>query len=151
MRAVVQRVKSAAVDLQDSGERRGAIDAGLMILLGVGEGDEEADSLYLADKIAGLRIFEDAEDKMNLSLLDVGGAVLAVSQFTLFGDCRRGRRPSFSSAARPELAEPLYEAFVGRLREQGVRVETGVFGADMLVSLANDGPVTLLLDSKKAF
>jgi len=149
MRAVVQRVKKSHVEIED--KIVGQIGHGLMVLLGVEEEDEVQDGLYLADKIANLRIFEDADGKMNASLLDVGGALLVVSQFTLMGDARRGRRPSFSSAARPEKAIPLYEAFILNLREKGITVETGVFQADMTVIIANDGPVTLLLDSKKGF
>lgn len=151
MRAVVQRVTKAAVMLQETGETVGAIGKGFVVLLGVGNDDTEADSKYLADKIGGLRVFEDENDKMNLALADVGGAVLAVSQFTLFGDCRHGRRPGFTDAARPELADPLYNHFVERLRKQGLQVETGVFQTDMLVEICNDGPVTMLLDSKKTF
>lgn len=149
MRAVVQRVHEASVTVK--GQTAGRIDTGLLVLLGVGESDSEADAMYLADKIIGLRCFADGESKFNLSLQDVGGSVLAVSQFTLFGDCRKGRRPSFTEAARPELAVPLYEAFVNRIRAAGITVETGEFGAHMDVHLINDGPVTLLLDSKKVF
>ena len=152
MRAVVQRVKSAGVTLQGKGEFVGGIDQGLAILLGVGNGDTEADCQYMAEKIANLRIFEDEAGKMNLSVLDIGGEILAVSQFTLYGDCRHGRRPGFTEAARPEIAEPLYEKFVEILREQyGLHVETGVFRTDMLVVFANDGPVTMLVDSRKEF
>ncbi|MGI5824221.1 MAG: D-aminoacyl-tRNA deacylase [Bacillota bacterium] len=151
MRAVVQRVLKAAVTLQQTGETVGQIGRGFVVLLGVGNEDTEADSKYLAEKIANLRVFEDEYDKMNLSLLNVGGEILAVSQFTLFGDCRRGRRPGFTEAARPENADPLYQHFVGELRKYGIKVETGVFQTDMLVDIANDGPVTLLLDSKKVF
>jgi len=149
MRCVVQRVSGASVSV--SGNVLGEIGKGFVCLLGVQEGDTEADARYCAEKVAGLRVFEDAEDKMNLSVLDVSGAVLAISQFTLLGDARHGRRPSFSAAARPETAIPLYESFCARLREAGVRVETGAFGAHMAVSLVNDGPVTILLDSKKGF
>lgn len=145
MRAVVQRVKEAKVTVD--GEVVGAINQGLLVLLGVGAEDAPEDARYLADKIAKLRIFADAEGKMNLDVGQVGGSVLAVSQFTLYGDCRRGRRPSFSSAARPELAEKLYQDFTARLREQGLVVETGIFQAHMEVQLVNDGPVTLLLSS----
>ncbi len=122
-----------------------------MVLVGVEEGDTQDDMRYCADKVAGLRIFEDADEKMNLSVSDVGGAVLAVSQFTLAGDARHGRRPSFSKAARPETAVPLYEGFCGLLREKGLLVETGVFQAHMEIELTNDGPVTILLDSRKVF
>ena len=149
MRAVVQRVSSASVTVND--EVIGWIGRGFLVLLGIGEDDSEQDVIYLAGKVAGLRVFEDEAGKMNLTLADVGGAVLAVSQFTLFGDCRKGRRPSFVAAARPEKANPLYEAFVAELRGQGLPVETGQFQAHMDVSLVNDGPVTLLLDSQKAF
>lgn len=151
MRAVVQRVLNASVTLQDTGEVVGRIDRGFVVLLGVGVDDDEKDSLYLADKIANLRVFEDDKGKMNLSVLDVGGEILAVSQFTLFGDCRHGRRPGFTDAARPDKADPLYENFVKGLKKYNIHVETGVFQTDMLVNIANDGPVTLLLDSKKAF
>lgn len=146
MRALLQRCKSASVTV--AGETVGAIDAGLLVLLGVGAGDDEKDAEYLADKTAGLRIFEDESGKMNLSVLDVGGAVLSVSQFTLYGDARRGRRPSFTDAARPERAQELYEYFNAQLRARGLTVETGRFGAMMDVALVNWGPVTLWLDSK---
>ena len=149
MRAVVQRVTRASVKV--SGEITGAIGLGLLVLLGVGQEDAEADADYLAEKIAGLRIFEDDGGKMNLSVIDVGGAVLAVSQFTLFGDVRRGKRPSFDAAARPEHARELYEYFVERVRSLGLRCETGRFQAMMDVELVNSGPVTILLDSRKAF
>jgi D-aminoacyl-tRNA deacylase len=125
----------------------GEIGAGLLVLLGVAKGDTAADAEFLAAKIAGLRIFSDDAGKMNLSLLDTGGALLAVSQFTLYGDCRKGRRPSFDHAAPPEEARALYEYFVEAVRRTGVRVETGVFQADMAVSLVNDGPVTLIVES----
>lgn len=149
MRCVIQRVSRAKVVVE--GEAVGEIGQGYVVLLGVEEGDTEADVRYLADKVAGLRVFEDAEEKMNLSIQDVGGAVLAVSQFTLCGDARHGRRPSFSSAAKPEKAVPLYEGFCETLRAAGIFVATGVFRAHMEVSLVNDGPVTILLDSKKGF
>jgi len=149
MRAVVQRVSRASVKVD--GELTGEIGQGLLVLLGVAQDDGEADADYLADKIAGLRIFEDAAGKMNLSVADVGGAVLAVSQFTLFGDVRRGKRPSFDAAARPEQARALYEYFVARVRAGGLRCETGRFQEMMQVELVNAGPVTILLDSKKAF
>ena len=130
----------------------GKIEKGILVLLGVGMDDDQNDLAYLAEKIVNLRIFEDEQDKMNLSLLDVGGQMLVVSQFTLYGDCRRGRRPSYSDAARPEDAVILYEAFVNLIRSQyGLTVETGRFQAMMAVELVNDGPVTLLLDSKKEF
>ena len=149
MRAVVQRVRRASV--QVDGEFTGEIALGLMVLLGVGHEDTEADADYLADKVTGLRIFEDEAGKMNLSAAEVRGAVLAVSQFTLFGDVRRGKRPSFDAAARPERARELYEYFVERVRALGLRCETGRFQAMMEVELVNSGPVTILLDSKKAF
>ena len=149
MRAVVQRVSRASVEVE--GKIVGQIDRGLLVLLGVAKTDDEADADYLAEKIAGLRIFEDSDGKMNLSVKEVHGAVLAVSQFTLFGDVRRGKRPSFDSAAPPDLARHLYEHFVERLRAHGLPCETGVFQAMMNVSLVNDGPVTILLDSEKMF
>ena len=149
MRAVVQRVSRAKVTV--SNWTAGEIGLGLLILLGVGQSDTEADATYLAEKVAGLRIFEDGDGKMNLSVLDVGGSVLAVSQFTLFGDVRRGKRPSFDAAAPPDPARRLYEFFVERVRAAGVRCETGRFQETMQVELVNDGPVTILLDSSKAF
>ncbi|MFO7957847.1 MAG: D-aminoacyl-tRNA deacylase [Candidatus Brocadiia bacterium] len=149
MRAVVQRVSSAEVTV--AGRHVGAIGKGLLVLLGVGEGDEEEDAHYIAGKLAGLRIFDDEQGRLNLSVQDVGGRVLLVSQFTLYGDCRKGRRPSFTRAAGPEKAESLYEEVAARLRDAGVEVETGRFQAEMAVSLTNDGPVTILLDSEKEF
>ena len=149
MRAVVQRVRHASVRVE--GEVVGAIGHGLLVLLGVEVSDTAPDAAYLAEKIIGLRIFNDPEGKFNLSLEDVGGAVLLVSQFTLHGDCRKGRRPSFIAAARPEQAIPLYERVGALLREKDVEVANGIFGAHMEVELLNDGPVTLLLDSGKAF
>lgn len=149
MRAVVQRVNRASVEVV--GEITGEIGHGLLVLLGVAQEDVEADADYLAEKIAGLRIFEDDAGKMNLSVVDISGALLAVSQFTLFGDVRRGKRPSFDAAARPERARELYEYFVGRIRALGLRCETGRFQAMMDVDLVNSGPVTILLDSKKLF
>lgn len=149
MRAVVQRVTRARVTV--GAEITGEIGRGLLVLLGVAQGDSEADADYLAEKIAGLRIFEDDGGKMNLSAADAGGAVLAVSQFTLLGDVRRGKRPSFDDAARPEQAIALYGRFVERIRAAGIRCETGRFQEMMQVELVNDGPVTILLDSRKAF
>ena len=145
MRAVIQRVSRAAVRVD--GVTVGAIERGFLVLLGVTHADGRAEAEWLARKVAGLRIYEDNAGKMNLGLLDVGGAVLVVSQFTLYGDARKGRRPSFTNAARPEQAEPLVDHFATRLREEGLQVETGVFGAMMEVDLVNDGPVTLWLDT----
>ena len=147
MRAVLQRVSRASVTI--GGEVHGAIERGLLILLGVCEGDGEAEVDYLADKCVGLRIFTDENDKMNLSVGDVGGGLLIVSQFTLYGDCKKGKRPSFIRAARPETAIPLYERFIERCRASGLPVETGEFGADMQVELLNDGPVTILMDTEE--
>lgn len=149
MRAVVQRVSRASVTVNE--EVVGQIGPGLLVLIGVADGDTEADSLWLAGKIAGLRIFEDAEGLMNLDVGETGGSVLAVSQFTLLGDCRKGRRPGFSAAARPEAADVLYEHCVAQLRERGLTIETGRFQQHMEVELVNDGPVTLLLDSRRTF
>lgn len=149
MRCVVQRVKEASVTV--AGKVVGKIGPGYMVLIGVSVEDTEKDVRYMADKVPNLRIFEDAEDKMNLSLKDVGGEILAVSQFTLYGDARGGRRPSFIAAARPEAANELYEQLVASWREQGIHVETGRFRTHMEVGLVNDGPVTLLLDSTKGF
>ena len=149
MRAVVQRVSQARVRLE--GEVRGEIGPGLLVLLGVARTDTEAAAVQLAEKIAGLRLFNDAQGKMNRSLQEVGGAVLAISQFTLYGDCRKGRRPSFDRAAPAEQARALYETFIAALRRQGTRVETGVFQAMMDVELVNTGPVTLLVDTDRAF
>ncbi|OWA36543.1 D-tyrosyl-tRNA(Tyr) deacylase [Saccharibacillus sp. O16] len=147
MRMVIQRCKSASVEVE--GQIVGSINEGLMILVGVTDGDTEKDARYLADKAAGLRIFEDEAGKMNDSVEDVGGSILSVSQFTLYGDCRKGRRPNFMAAARPEPAQVLYEAFNEALRARGLTVETGIFGAMMDVSLVNWGPVTLIVDSKE--
>ncbi len=149
MRAVIQRVSRAEVRVE--GRSTGAIGRGLVVLLGVERGDEPADADYLADKVLGLRIFPDAEGKMNLSVADIGGDLLVVSQFTICGDCRRGRRPSFDRAAPPADARRLYEYFVDTVRRRGFQVPTGVFQAYMEVELVNDGPVTILLDSKKTF
>ncbi|MFF2156169.1 D-aminoacyl-tRNA deacylase [Paenibacillus chitinolyticus] len=146
MKVVVQRSKEAQVTV--NGEIVGRIDRGLMLLVGVGHEDTEEDAKYLADKIANLRIFEDEQEKMNFSVKDIGGSVLSVSQFTLYGDCRKGRRPNFMGAARPEQAEALYDKFNGLLREQGLHVETGAFGQMMDVAFTNWGPVTLILESK---
>ena len=149
MRAVVQKVSSSKVTVDD--EVVGQIKQGLLVLLGVTHEDTSKDVDYMVDKVINLRIFEDEEGKMNLSLKDIGGEVLAVSQFTLYGDARRGRRPSFSDAARPEVANPLYEEFVKKVRDLGINVGTGKFGAHMMVDLTNDGPVTILLESGKSF
>jgi len=149
MRAVVQRVSRAQVAVK--GEIIGQIGLGLLVLLGVGRDDAEADASYLAEKIAGLRVFEDDHGKMNRSVQDIGGSVLAVSQFTLYGDGRRGKRPSFDAAAPPEKASQLYEFFVEQIRSAGLRCETGRFQEMMQVELVNEGPVTILLDSGKAF
>lgn len=146
MRAVIQRAARASVTLKASGERR-EIGPGLMTLLGVAPGDTRDDAEWLAEKLVGLRVFEDEQGKMNLSLLETGGAMLVVSQFTLLGDARKGRRPSFTGAAPPAIAEPLYQAFVQAVRARGVEVKTGEFGADMLVEVANDGPVTLVVET----
>lgn len=148
MRAVVQRVSGASVTVE--GVKKGEIGKGLMVLIGIDEEDTPQDGAYIADKLAGLRIFEDDEGKMNRSVTDVNGAILLVSQFTLCGDARKGRRPSFIRAARPEKAIPLYEKLISLLSET-LTVETGEFGADMQVALVNDGPVTILLDSKRLF
>ena len=149
MRAVVQRVTRAKVTVD--GYTTGEIGLGLLVLLGVGQRDSEADAIYLAEKICGLRIFEDEHGKMNRSVVDVGGSVLAVSQFTLYGDARRGKRPSFDDAAPPEAARRLYEFLIERIRAVGVQCETGRFQEMMQVELVNEGPVTILLDSAKTF
>ncbi|MGE5654917.1 MAG: D-aminoacyl-tRNA deacylase [Bacillota bacterium] len=149
MRAVVQRVSDANVTID--GRMVGEIRQGLTVLLGVGQGDTEQDAAYLCDKIVGLRVFEDTDGKMNLSLSDIGGGLLVVSQFTLYGDCRKGRRPSFSDAADPETARRLYEHFLSLARQHTVNVASGQFQATMQVNIHNDGPVTLLLDSRRAF
>lgn len=146
MRAVVQRVAHASVAI--AGETVGAIDAGLLVLLGVTHVDTAEQSSWLAEKIVGLRIFQDEAGKMNRDLSEAGGSMLVVSQFTLYGDCRKGRRPSFIDAAPPAIAIPLYEAFIQNVQALGIRVATGQFGADMKVTLLNDGPVTLIVDSK---
>ena len=149
MRAVVQRVSEASVAVE--GVITGQVAAGLCVLLGVAEGDTEQDAAWMAEKIVELRIFEDDAGKMNRSLRDTGGALLAISQFTLLGDARSGRRPAFTAAARPEVAQPLYARFCALCRERGVQVEEGVFRATMRVRIVNEGPVTLLVDSKKSF
>lgn len=149
MRITLQRVKAARVEV--GSEVLGQIGEGILVLLGVGKDDEEYDLDYLVDKVVNLRIFENEEGKMNDSVIDTGGEILVVSQFTLYGDCRKGRRPSYDSAGSPELAEELYEKFVDKVRARGIKVETGQFGAMMDVYLINWGPVTLNLDSKKLF
>jgi D-tyrosyl-tRNA(Tyr) deacylase len=149
MRACVQRVSSASVTVD--GQIVGQIGRGLLVLLGVAYGDDDTDARLLADKIAQLRVFEDEQERMNLSVQEVQGEVLVVSQFTLLGDCRKGRRPAFTSAAEPTIARALYEQFVAVVATHGIPVATGQFQAMMQVSLVNDGPVTLLLDSKKLF
>lgn len=149
MRAVVQRTSKASIKI--AGVTAAAIGPGLVVLLGIRASDREEDARWLVDKIINLRIFEDAEGKMNTSLADTGGEMLIVSQFTLYGDCRKGRRPGFSTAAPPALAEPLYDRFVELAKESGIGVATGVFQAAMQVELVNDGPVTLLIDSEKTF
>ena len=149
MRAVVQRVKNASVSVD--GNIVGKIDKGLVVLLGVEDEDTADDALYMAEKIAGLRIFHDDEGKMNLSVKETGGEILAISQFTLLGDVRKGKRPSFTKAARPEQAKELYQKFTDIVRTLDINVEEGIFQAEMLVSINNDGPVTIMLDSKKVF
>ena len=149
MRAVIQRVSEARVRVE--GEIIGEIGKGYLVLIGVEDGDGEKDFQYIATKVPNMRIFEDENEKMNLSILDVGGQILAVSQFTLLGDARSSRRPSFTQAARPETANPMYERLVAAWREQGIHVETGRFGADMKVALVNNGPVTIMMDSHKLF
>lgn len=149
MRAVIQRVSEASVSVH--GQIVGEIQQGFLVLLGIADDDTQADALWIAGKIAGLRVFEDLEGRMNLALADVGGSILLVSQFTLYGDCRKGRRPSFVEAARPEKAVSLYQSVAAELRGVGLQVNTGTFQAHMQVRLLNDGPVTLLLDSRKGF
>ena len=148
MRVLLQRVSRAEVRIRENGSVRvsGRIERGFVVLVGFTAGDDDAKVSWMAEKVVGLRVFSDAEDKMNLALADVGGAVLVVSQFTLYGDAQKGRRPSFIDAARPDLAIPLYETFLARLRGLGVAVESGEFGAMMDVELVNDGPVTLWLE-----
>lgn len=149
MRAVIQRVAKSSVTVEE--KVTGEIDRGLMVLIGVEEGDNERDAEYIADKVSGLRIFEDDNEKMNLSVRDVGGQVLAVSQFTLLGDARKGKRPSFTRAADPDEAVRLYRKVIEYMEKQGIHVEEGVFRAHMMVEIYNDGPVTILLDSRKNF
>ncbi len=149
MRCVVQRVTESSVSV--NGETVGAIGKGLMVLIGVSADDTDADLKYMAEKVPNLRIFDDENGVMNRSVIDVGGSILAVSQFTLYGDARGQRRPSYIRAARPETANDLYQRLVAAWREKGIRVETGIFRADMQVSLVNDGPVTILMDSEKTF
>lgn len=149
MRAVVQRVSEANVKVD--GNIVGEIDKGLLVFLGVGEDDNNDDLEYMVGKILGLRIFEDENGKMNLSLEDIHGELLIVSQFTLYGDVRKGRRPSFSTSADPKIAENIYEQFIKKCKEKGIKTEKGIFGADMEVRLTNQGPVTILIDSKKVF
>jgi len=151
MRAVVQRVAEASVSVKDEMEQlkeKDGIKKGLVVLLGVGREDEEEDAEYLAEKVSNLRIFPDENDRMNLSVLDVGGEILVISQFTLYGDCRKGRRPDFTLAASPEMAKALYEKFIESVRAKGVKVKSGEFQAHMLIDIHNDGPVTMLLESK---
>ena len=153
MRAVVQRVKKASVKIQNTSDGdyiNGEIDKGLLIFLGITHEDNDKDLDYIADKISGLRIFEDEQGKMNLSIDDIKGEILLISQFTLYGDCRKGRRPGFTDAARPEIAIPLYEKMIDTLKLKGIKVEVGIFGADMLVDIQNDGPVTIILDTDDA-
>jgi D-aminoacyl-tRNA deacylase len=149
LRAVIQRVSRASVSVD--GDKVSSISNGLLVLIGVAEDDDLSDAKYLAEKTAGLRIFEDNEEKMNLSVTDINGEVLVISQFTLFGDCRKGRRPSFIDAAKPSKAVELYEAYVSALTDLNLKPQTGIFQAHMEVELVNDGPVTILLDSKKTF
>lgn len=149
MRAVVQRIKEGRVIVED--DTVGEIDRGLLVYLGVGDNDTETDLEYMVNKVTGLRIFEDENGKMNLSVQDIGGEILAISQFTLYGDARKGKRPSFTDAASPEVGDRLYERFIARTTEMGIRTQSGVFGAHMMVDYVNDGPVTILLDSTKLF
>lgn len=147
MRAVIQRTERASVEVD--GKTIAEIGRGLLVFLGIGDGDTDADLKYIADKTTGLRIFSDENEKMNLSVSDIGGEILVVSQFTLYGDCRKGRRPNFTASMEPVCANEMYERFIDRLRGGGMRVSCGEFGADMKVGLINDGPVTIILDSSK--
>lgn len=147
MKLVIQRARNASVTI--NGQTNGSIGHGFVVLVGVTHEDQKEDADYLVRKLSSLRVFEDQDGKMNLSIKEVGGAVLSVSQFTLYGDTRKGNRPSFIRAARPEVAEPLYEYFNQELRKQGIEVQTGIFGADMKVNFTNDGPVTILMDSSE--
>ena len=149
MRAVVQRVSSSRVTVDD--RVTGEINEGLLVLLGVTHEDTSKDVDYMIDKVLNLRIFEDENEKMNLSLKDIGGELLVVSQFTLYGDCRKGRRPNFTNAAKPDLANELYEEFIEKASKQNIKVGTGKFGANMMVELTNEGPVTILIDSERTF
>lgn len=152
MRAVVQRVSSASVEYDSEGKTvKNQIGKGFQVMLGISQEDTKEDLVYIIEKIVGLRVFEDSDGKMNLSIKDIGGEILMVSQFTLYGDARKGRRPSFSDAARPEIATPLYEAAIDAITSHKIHCETGLFGADMQVNINNDGPVTILLDSTKLF
>lgn len=149
MRAVVQRVSQASVSVDK--QTVGEIDKGLLVLLGIGQDDNIKDLEYMVDKVLGLRIFQDENDKMNLSLLDIKGEILIISQFTLYGDVRKGKRPSFTDSAHPDIAEKMYLDFIERCKDQGIKTSQGIFGADMDVDFINQGPVTILLDSKKVF
>lgn len=152
MRAIVQRVKYSSVEFYKDEEKIiNEISAGLQVLVGITHDDAQKDVEYIVDKITGLRIFEDENQKMNLSLSDISGEILLVSQFTLYGDARKGKRPSFTDAARPEIAVPLYETMIKEIKNRGIGCKTGEFGADMTVTIVNDGPVTIMLDSKKQF
>ena len=152
MRAIVQRVKYSSVEFYKDEEKIiNEISAGLQVLVGITQDDTQKDVEYIVDKITGLRIFEDENQKMNLSLSDISGEILLVSQFTLYGDARKGKRPSFTDAARPEIAVPLYETMIKEIKSRGIGCKTGEFGVDMTVTIVNDGPVTIMLDSKKQF
>jgi len=152
MRAIVQRVKYSSVEyLKDEKTIKNEINKGFQVLIGITHDDTDKDVDYIVDKVTGLRVFEDDNEKMNLSLEDISGDILLVSQFTLYGDARKGKRPSFSDAARPEIAIPLYKQIIEKIKSKGIHCETGEFGADMQVTIVNDGPVTIMLDSKKQF